>query len=40
VAAAAGGPPDEGSLIIEPSDFDLVLAEIKSDEEGLTRRFT
>ena len=43
VAAAEGGPPDEASLRIEPSDFDVVLAEVKSDDlrrGGLTRRFT
>ena len=43
VAAAEGGPPDETSLKIKPSDFDVVLAELKSDDlrrEGLTRRFT
>jgi transitional endoplasmic reticulum ATPase len=43
VAAAEGGSPDEASLRIEPSDFDVVLAEVKSDDlrrGGLTRRFT
>jgi transitional endoplasmic reticulum ATPase len=43
VAAAGGGPPDEASLEIEPSDFEVSLAEVKNDDlrrGGLTRRLT
>ena len=42
VATAEGGSPDEASLNIELSDFDAVLADIKSDDlrrGGLTRPF-